>query len=117
MLRPPPRSPLTDTLFPYTTRFRAIVANSSTSGTAVVEEIVAAGAERRVRMVDCPISGGPEAARKAALSVMISGTPADIERLRPLLDTFAGKITVAGEKPGAAQVLKLVNNQIGRAHV
>src|SRR3546814_20626234 len=63
-------------------------------------------------MVDCPISGGPEAARKAALSVMISGTPADIERLRPLLDTFAGKITVAGEKPGAAQVLKLVNNLI-----
>src|SRR3546814_496094 len=89
-----------------------IVANSSTSGTAVVDEIVAAGAERRVRMVDCPISGGPEAARKAALSVMISGTPADIERLRPLLDTFAGKITVAGEKPGAAQVLKLVNNLI-----
>src|SRR3546814_9666546 len=63
-------------------------------------------------MVDCPISGVPEAARKAALSVMISGTPADIERLRPLLDTFAGKITVAGEKPGAAQVLKLVNNLI-----
>src|SRR3546814_17945476 len=75
-----------------------IVANSSTSGTAVVDEIVAAGAERRVRMVDCPISGGPEAARKAALSVMISGTPADIERLRPPLDTFAGKITAAGEK-------------------
>src|SRR3546814_17995401 len=66
-----------------------IVANSSTSGTAVVDEIVAAGAERRVRMVDCPISGGPDAARKAALSVMLSGPPADTEQLRPLLDTFA----------------------------
>jgi len=89
-----------------------IVANSSTSGTGIVDEVVATGEKRGIRMVDCPISGGPEAARKAALSVMVSGAAADVERLRPLFETFAARITVAGKKPGAAQVLKLVNNLI-----
>lgn len=89
-----------------------IIANCSTSGTGIVDQIVMQGAPRGVNMVDCPISGGPEAARKTALSVMVSGAPAHVERLRPLLETFAAKITVAGERPGAAQVLKLVNNLV-----
>lgn len=92
-------------------RVRLIV-NSSTTGTEIVDEIVEAAAAKGVSVVDCPISGGPEAARKAALSVMVSGAAGDIDRLRPLLDTFAARITVAGDKPGAAQVLKLVNNLI-----
>jgi 2-hydroxy-3-oxopropionate reductase len=90
----------------------AVLANSSTCGTELVDEIVAAGMEQGVRLVDCPISGGPEAARKAVLSVMVSGASDDVERLRPLLKTFAAKITVAGDRPGAAQILKLVNNLI-----
>lgn len=89
-----------------------LIGNCSTTGTQVVDEIVAAAIRTRKRVVDCPISGGPEAARKAALSVMVSGAGADIERMRPLFETFAAKITVAGERPGAAQVLKLVNNLI-----
>jgi 3-hydroxyisobutyrate dehydrogenase-like beta-hydroxyacid dehydrogenase len=89
-----------------------LVVNVSTIGTALVEEIAAAAADRGIGVVDCPISGGPEAARAAALSVMVSGDAARIERIRPLLETFAAKITVAGDRPGAAQVLKLVNNLV-----
>ncbi len=89
-----------------------ILVNCSTCGTAILDEVAVAGRERDIRLVDCPISGGPEAARKAALSVMVSGPAADIARLRPVLESFAARITVAGEAPGAAQVLKLVNNLI-----
>lgn len=89
-----------------------LIGNCSTTGTHLVDEIVAATLGSRIRMVDCPISGGPEAARKATLSVMVSGAAEDIERMRPLFETFAAKITVAGERAGAAQVLKLVNNLI-----
>jgi len=89
-----------------------LIVNCSTTGTELVDELVAAAAGAGKRVVDCPISGGPEAARKAALSVMVSGAEADIARIRPLFETFAARITVAGDKPGAAQVLKLVNNLI-----
>ena len=89
-----------------------LLVNTCTIGTALVTEIEEAARARRVELVDCPISGGPEAARKAALSVMVSGTPEAVERVRPLISLFGPTITVAGDRAGAAQMLKLVNNLI-----
>ena len=45
-------------------------------------EIADAAGLRGVEFVDCPISGGPEAARKAALSVMLSGPREAIETIK-----------------------------------
>ena len=63
-----------------------------------------------VTVVDCPISGGPPGARAGTLSVMVSGDPAAMERVRPMISLWGRTLTVAGDKPGAAQVLKLTNN-------
>ena len=63
-----------------------------------------------VTVVDCPISGGPPGARAGTLSVMVSGDPAAVERVRPMISLWGRTLTVAGDKPGAAQVLKLTNN-------
>ena len=41
---------------------------------------------------------------------MVSGDPAAVERVRPLISLWGRTLTVAGDKPGAAQVLKLTNN-------
>ena len=41
---------------------------------------------------------------------MISGDPQAIETIRPLIAKWGSTITVAGDKPGAAQILKLTNN-------
>lgn len=92
-------------------RVRLLV-NTCTIGTELVSNIEAAAARCGVELVDCPISGGPEAARKAMLSVMVSGPPEAVATVRPLLALFGPAVTVAGERPGAAQVLKLVNNLI-----
>jgi len=67
-------------------------------------------AARDVTVVDCPISGGPPGTRAGTLSVMVSGDPAAIERVRPMISLWGRTLTVAGDKPGAAQVLKLTNN-------
>ena len=61
-------------------------------------------------VVDGPISGGPVGARAGTLSVMVSGDPAAIETVRPLLSLWGPTLTIAGDRPGAAQVLKLTNN-------
>ena len=87
-----------------------VLVNTCTIGVPFVKEIEAAMAARGVTVVDCPISGGPEGARAGTLSVMVSGDPAALERVRPLISLWGNTLTVAGDKPGAAQLLKLTNN-------
>jgi 3-hydroxyisobutyrate dehydrogenase-like beta-hydroxyacid dehydrogenase len=83
--------------------------NTCTVGVPLVEEIAAAALEKGIALVDCPISGGPPGARAGTLSVMVSGPPAAIEAVIPVISLW-GPVTVAGDKPGLAQVLKLTNN-------
>jgi 2-hydroxy-3-oxopropionate reductase len=90
-------------------RMRLLV-NTCTVGVPFVREVEHAMAARGVTMIDCPISGGPPGARAGALSVMVSGDPAAVEHVRPMIALWGRTLTVAGDKPGAAQVLKLTNN-------
>jgi 3-hydroxyisobutyrate dehydrogenase-like beta-hydroxyacid dehydrogenase len=87
-----------------------LLVNTCTIGVPFVKEIEQAMAAQGVTVVDCPISGGPPGARAGTLSVMVSGDPAAIERIRPMISLWGRTLTVAGDKPGAAQVLKLTNN-------
>ena len=70
----------------------------------------AAMAAQGVTVGGCPFSGGPPGARAGTLSVMVSGDPASVERIKPMISLWGRTLTVAGDKPGAAQVLKLTNN-------
>jgi 3-hydroxyisobutyrate dehydrogenase-like beta-hydroxyacid dehydrogenase len=87
-----------------------VLVNTCTVGVPFVKEVEEAMAARGVTVVDCPISGGPAGARAGTLSVMVSGAPEAIERVRPLISLWGSTLTIAGDKPGAAQVLKLTNN-------
>jgi 2-hydroxy-3-oxopropionate reductase len=87
-----------------------VLVNTCTVGAPFLREIEAALAPQGVTVVDCPISGGPAGARTGTLSVMVSGDPAMIEWVRPLISLWGSTLTIAGDKPGAAQVLKLTNN-------
>jgi 2-hydroxy-3-oxopropionate reductase len=87
-----------------------ILVNTCTVGVTFVKEIEAAMAAKGVTLVDCPISGGPVGARDGTLSVMVSGDAQAIETIRPMISLWGPTITVAGDSPGAAQVLKLTNN-------
>ena len=87
-----------------------LLVNTCTIGVPFVQEIEQAMAKQGVTVVDCPISGGPPGARAGTLSVMVSGDPAAVERIRPMISLWGRTLTVAGDKPGAAQVLKLTNN-------
>jgi 2-hydroxy-3-oxopropionate reductase len=91
-------------------RAMKILVNTCTVGVKFVHEIETAMAANGITVVDCPISGGPPGARAGTLSVMVSGDPAAIETVRPMISLWGKTVTVAGDKPGAAQVLKLTNN-------
>ena len=66
-------------------------------------------AKHDIVQIDCPVSGGVGGAEKGTLAVMVSGPKADFELLKPALDVI-GKVFFIGEKPGAAQTMKLANN-------
>lgn len=85
------------------------VVNTSTIGVPLTEELEQTLAAKGIGLLDCPISGGPAGARAGTLSVMVSGDPGLIESVRHLISHW-GVVTVAGEKPGMAQLLKLTNN-------
>lgn len=87
-----------------------LLVNTCTVGVPLVKEMEAACAARGITLVDCPISGGPEGARAGTLSIMASGDAKAIDAIRPLVEKWGKTFVVAGDKPGAAQVLKLTNN-------
>jgi 3-hydroxyisobutyrate dehydrogenase-like beta-hydroxyacid dehydrogenase len=86
----------------------------STTGPSVASVVAGGAAERGVAWVDSPVSGGVAGATKGTLAVMVSCTKATFTEVDPLLKTF-GKTFHVGEKPGLAQVAKLVNNLLAAA--
>lgn len=84
----------------------------STSGPEVAIRLAAGLAGRRIASIEAPVSGGIKGAREGTLSLMVAGPAADWERVRPLLEIF-GRPFFMGEKPGAGQTMKLVNNLLG----
>jgi 3-hydroxyisobutyrate dehydrogenase-like beta-hydroxyacid dehydrogenase len=84
--------------------------NTCTVGVPFVTEVADALGKIGCVVVDCPISGGPSGAAAGTLSVMVSGDPAAVDHVRPLVALWGSTVTVAGVAPGAAQLLKLTNN-------
>ncbi len=82
----------------------------STTGPIVAERIADALGGAGVVTVDAPVSGGPKGAQDGTLTIMAAGDPRAVERVRPLLETFAGRVFVVGERPGQGQTAKVINN-------
>ena len=88
-----------------------IVVDLSTVGSRTEQEVAAGLLKKGIDTVDAPISGGAAGAQKGTLAVMAAGKPEAVARVRDLFDIF-GKVFVVGEKPGQAQLLKLLNNML-----
>jgi 3-hydroxyisobutyrate dehydrogenase len=72
--------------------------------------------ERGVDFIDAPVSGGVVGAEKGALTVMVGGDAAVLERVRPVLESFGQKIVHCGGV-GTGDALKAVNNALLAVHV
>jgi 3-hydroxyisobutyrate dehydrogenase-like beta-hydroxyacid dehydrogenase len=72
-------------------------------------------AQRGARLVDAPVTGSSPRAEDGTLTIMCGGEDADVERLRPLLETMGSLIVHAGPL-GAGQAVKLINNAVAAAN-
>ena len=77
----------------------------------VARRVAAAGAERGIRVVDAPVSGGEAGAVEATLSIMVGGEAADVEAARPFLDVVGATVVHVGPA-GAGQTVKAANQLI-----
>lgn len=69
-----------------------------------------------IAFIDAPVSGGVSGAEAGTLTVMVGGDAAVLERSRPVVELFAGKIVHCGAV-GTGDAVKAVNNALLAVHV
>jgi 2-hydroxy-3-oxopropionate reductase len=93
-----------------------LVIDFSTIRPDITCELAANAKERRMRLLDAPVSGGELGAKNAALSIMVGGTREDFAAAQPIFDAI-GKTVVHVGPNGAGQTVKAANQLIVGAHI
>ena len=86
----------------------SLVVDHSTISPQATRQIAAQLTEKGVQMLDAPISGGSEGAKRGTLSIMIGGDAEQVTRAMPYFKAMGKTITHVGGQ-GAGQTVKLVN--------
>jgi 2-hydroxy-3-oxopropionate reductase len=93
----------------------AVGATVSPVGVRELGQRVAAETADRVRLVDCPVSGGVEGAADGTLSIMMGGDPADVDAVGQLLAGMGRTVRLG--PLGAGAVAKVCNQMVVGATV
>jgi len=93
-----------------------IVVDMSSISPVATRRIAEALAERGVKMLDAPVSGGDVGAREATLSIMVGGPKEAYEKCLPIFKALGKQITYMGET-GSGQATKLCNQVICALHI
>jgi 3-hydroxyisobutyrate dehydrogenase-like beta-hydroxyacid dehydrogenase len=88
-----------------------IILDCTTSAPATLLKLAGDYAQKQIEFADGPLGRSPAEALKGVLSIMIGGEAVLLERIRPVLSTFATTIQHAGAL-GDGHRLKLVNNLV-----
>jgi 3-hydroxyisobutyrate dehydrogenase-like beta-hydroxyacid dehydrogenase len=86
-----------------------ILVDMSTVSPAVSKALAAKVREKGADMVDAPVSGSIITLQQGKLSVMVGGTKATFDTLKPILDDVGPKVTHVGDN-GLALVMKIASN-------
>ena len=86
----------------------SVVVDTSTVSPVTARQIAADLSDAGCGLVDAPVSGGVEGARKGTLSVMAGGDSANISRIMPVLEAISATVTHMGPV-GSGQATKAVN--------
>lgn len=92
-----------------------VVVDASTAEPSSTEALAAELAAKGGSFVDAPLGGTPVQAEAGQLSAMVGCDAEVLERIRPVLDCWAGSVTRIGEV-GAGHKMKLLMNFIGLSY-
>jgi 3-hydroxyisobutyrate dehydrogenase len=97
-------------------RSGAFAVECSTLSRGWVKELSAAAGGRKLRYLDAPVTGLPEAAAAGTLTLLVGAAVEDLEAARHLLAAFCQRILHFGPI-GAGTVYKLIINMIGAVQI
>jgi 2-hydroxy-3-oxopropionate reductase len=89
----------------------SIVVDMSSIAPLVSREVSEALAQKGIRMLDAPVSGGQPKAIDGSLSIMVGGTQADFDEILPIFMAMGSSAVLTGDI-GAGNVVKLANQII-----
>jgi 3-hydroxyisobutyrate dehydrogenase len=89
----------------------------STIGGPTMAKVAEAVGQHGITLLDCPVSGGPKGARAGTLTIILAGPSTARDQVRPWLQQVGKNLFEVGERPGQAQLMKLVNNLINAANM
>jgi len=95
----------------------SIVIVSSTVAPAYVAALGTRLQGLGIRVLDAPVSGGPQRAAAGTMTVMVSGATATVAECSALFEAIAGNIFAVGSAPGAAATFKVLNNQLAAVNL
>jgi 3-hydroxyisobutyrate dehydrogenase-like beta-hydroxyacid dehydrogenase len=93
----------------------SVVVDCSTSDPNSTVALAAALAEAGVTLVDAPLSRTPKEAWEGTLDTMVGASPEVFARLKPVLDTWAGRVIHIGGTADGHR-MKLLNNFIAMGY-
>jgi 2-hydroxy-3-oxopropionate reductase len=93
-----------------------IVIDMSSVSPQTSQEIAAALAQKQVRMLDAPVSGGEPKAIDGTLSIMAGGEQADFDEVLPIFKAMGSSAVLTGGH-GAGSVTKLANQIIVQLNI
>ncbi len=94
----------------------SVLVDCTSGDPATSRRMAARLAERGIGFLDAPVSGGVVGAEQGALTVMVGGDAALLERVRPVLECFGKRIVHCGAV-GTGDALKAVNNALLAMHI
>lgn len=86
-----------------------VVMEMSTIDPEVVVEIGSAVDATGAALLDAPVSGSVSTVEQGALTIMVGGDPASVDRARPVLDALAARVIEVGERGSGAATKLAVN--------
>lgn len=87
------------------------VVDMSSIAPAVSQQVAAAAAEKGVKFIDAPVSGGEPKAVDGSLAIMVGGDAEVFAQVKELLEVMGSSVTHVGPV-GAGNVTKLANQMI-----
>lgn len=95
----------------------SIVVVMSSVGVDAARSASAALAERGLRTLDAPVTGGVIRARTGELTILLGGAAREIEEVRPMLGLLGTSLRTCGPRVGDGQAVKVVNQHLCSVHL
>lgn len=89
----------------------SVLINHATGLPKFARELAARGLERRVDVLDAPVSGGHVGAVEKTLTTIVGGGQSVADRLSPVFTSFSKRVFYMGPA-GSGQIGKLINNAL-----